>query len=284
LPAHRGTFWDPQTGYPIARINVDVDWVEGSLIYFSSQNLQICAIASQDCEPIVSVQDYVHGGLSDYTVSSDGQTLLWSVNEVPLDREISHSGFGVDVVAFATDIQTGATAQIFRLSDLQPISASNIAIWSPDGKTLATAIRDFTSTINPTPRPVLLAQFTAAIRSASIQGTIWDDANGDGLQTTGEIANGISDLEVTLYNETGTPINASISDSFGHFEFTVEAGAIYAIGVDASTYTVSPANTGSDDALDSDIDPTTGRSGNIFVAPDTIDDRWDIGVITDSFR
>jgi hypothetical protein len=130
----------------------------------------------------------------------------------------------------------------------------------------------------------LLAQFTAAIRSASIQGTIWDDANGDGLQTTGEIANGISDLEVTLYNETGTPINASISDSFGHFEFTVEAGAIYAIGVDASTYTVSPANTGSDDALDSDIDPTTGRSGNIFVAPDTIDDTWDIGVITDSFR
>jgi hypothetical protein len=129
-----------------------------------------------------------------------------------------------------------------------------------------------------------LAQFTAALHPAPIAGTVWEDVDGDGLQTTGEIANGISDLEVTLYNETGPPIDTSVSDSSGHFEFAVDAGAIYAIGVDPSAYALSPANIGSDDALDSDIDPTIGRSGNIFVAPDTIDDRWDIGVISDSFR
>jgi WD40 repeat protein len=281
-PAHRGTFWDTQTGYPIARINVER--VEGSPAYLISQNLQICAIASQDCEPIVSIQDHVHGRLSDYTVSSDGQTLLWSVLEYPIDQEIpQYSGYGMDVVAFATDIQTGATAQIFRLSDFQSISTSNDTIWSPDGKTLAIEIRDLTSTEVLKPRFVLLAQFTASLHPATIEGTIWNDANGDGLQTAGEIANGVSDLPVTLYNETGTPIDTSVSDSFGHFEFTVEAGAIYAIGVDPSAYAFSPANVGSDDALDNDIDPTTGRSGNIFVAPDTSDETWDIGVITDSF-
>jgi hypothetical protein len=170
--AHRSILWDSQTWYPVARVLADI--AEGDpFTGVTGQTLKICAMASLDCEPIVRVENYIHGGLSDFTVSSDGHTLLWSVIEYPIDQPIYRGGaigIAIDVVAYATAMQTGATTQIFRLSDDSTVSTSDTTVWSPNGQTLAISVEDLTSTQLPRPRFVMLAQFTALTNSAQLQG------------------------------------------------------------------------------------------------------------------
>lgn len=170
--AHRNTLWDTQTWYPVARIIADIT-EGGPDTGVTGQTLKICAMASLDCDDIVIVEDYVHGRLSDYTVSSDGHTLLWSVIVYPIDLPIPRGG-GIgsvqDVEAYATDIQSGATIPIFRLSDHTTTPFSTTTLWSPDGKTLAVGVIDLTSNEVIQPRFILLAQFTTADEAAHDEG------------------------------------------------------------------------------------------------------------------
>jgi hypothetical protein len=134
---HGRTWWDPQTRQPMAHIKRDWEQDHSDLL---SEAILFCPMEGDACQPLVSVQDHVHGNLSDILVSPDGQTILWSARVFPDELPVGRPGDGpvIDIVAFATDVQTGATTEIFRLSQHNTTSPFGIyAVWAEDGLTLA---------------------------------------------------------------------------------------------------------------------------------------------------
>ncbi len=133
------TWWDSQTQQPKARLRY-VNVAGAGIQELSSQTIQLCPMETENCQSIVTIQDYVHGNLADAIISPDGQTVFWSSIVFPQDQPILvSSAIGViqDVAAFTTNIQTGATTQIFLLSQNHTLQAKGTAAqWSPDGLTL----------------------------------------------------------------------------------------------------------------------------------------------------
>ncbi len=130
---------------------------------------------------------------------------------------------------------TGTDGQTVTVDDTVPVVASNIG-YAPAG---------------------------------DITGTVWEDANGDGLQDLGEL--GRAGVVVNLWvdsDNNGSPdtvVASTTTDSNGDYFFIGIADGIYAVEVIATD--VSPMDIGGDDSIDSDIDPTTGLSGSVSVLP-----------------
>ncbi len=129
---------------------------------------------------------------------------------------------------------------------------------------------------------------------------VWEDTNVDGLQNLGEP--GIAGVTVNLLSpgddgECNTPgdlpIATTVTDAGGMYlydnldpgrycvEFELDslpddfcATASYPLG--APLFTLH--NQGGDDAVDSDADPTTGKTGNIDLGPDEFDPTNDAGI------
>ncbi|MEP6833624.1 MAG: SdrD B-like domain-containing protein [Gemmatimonas sp.] len=103
--------------------------------------------------------------------------------------------------------------------------------------------------------------------SGAIGSYVWNDADKDGIQDNGE--SGISGRTVTL---TGAASKTTTTDSYGKYAFTGLGAGTYTVCVGApSGYTVSPADKGSDDNVDSDgkgtgncatVTLTTGQTNN----------------------
>lgn len=69
-----------------------------------------------------------------------------------------------------------------------------------------------------------------ATQSAEVGGQVWLDTDGDGVHDVGE--SGISNVEVTLKDEFGTPVATSSTDSSGNYLFTdVEPGTGYYVQI-----------------------------------------------------
>ena len=159
--AHRNILWNPQTWYPVARVVADITGMT-LFIGVTDQTFQnLCDGDSRDRASIVRVEDYTHGGLAILQLSTDGRTLLWSVIQYPDDQSIprlSASGIAQDVVAYATDIQSGDTTQNLPLhltiACCQQLPRPH---GRPMGRTLALGIQDETSTEIPQPFFVMLA-------------------------------------------------------------------------------------------------------------------------------
>ncbi|MEZ4707401.1 MAG: SdrD B-like domain-containing protein [Caldilineaceae bacterium] len=100
--------------------------------------------------------------------------------------------------------------------------------------------------------------------------TVWYDYNINGIYEPGKGEDGVPGVKVTLYySDTQQPVIvdgaplAQVTDEDGHYLFTdLEPGAYYVV-FDLTTlpvgYQVTLPNVG-DDELDSDVDPSTGRS------------------------
>ena len=105
--------------------------------------------------------------------------------------------------------------------------------------------------------------------AGDIVGTVWEDANGDGLQDLGEA--GRPGVAVNLWVDTdsnGSPdtvVASTTTDANGDYFFIGIADGTYAVEVIASD--ISPMDIGGDDSIDSDIDPVTGLSGPLSVLP-----------------
>ncbi|RMG84894.1 MAG: hypothetical protein D6714_06995, partial [Bacteroidetes bacterium] len=109
-----------------------------------------------------------------------------------------------------------------------------------------------------------------------VGGYVWQDENGDGIQSGAET--GIPGATVTLLDAVGNAITTATTDGTGHYLFPNLPAGDYALHMDASTntsgltgLTISPQNQGSDDALDSDIDPSTGQTA-VFSFDPTLGD------------
>jgi hypothetical protein len=100
----------------------------------------------------------------------------------------------------------------------------------------------------------------------SIGDFVWDDANSNGIQDSGEA--GIDGVTVELLNATGTTVLATQTTSGGgHYLFQNLSAGDYVVAFTAPDGKVFTAkDQGGNDALDSDADVSTGRTGVITVA------------------
>lgn len=105
----------------------------------------------------------------------------------------------------------------------------------------------------------------------SVGDFVWIDNDADGVQDVGEL--GLSGVTVKLYNSAGTvELKSTVTDAAGAYAFDPVVGGDYLVKFTCpSGYYLSAKGAGSDAALDSDTDPTTGKTDVITVAADVTD-------------
>ena len=127
---------------------------------------------------------------------------------------------------------------------------------------------DLMGSTNPTSvlidcEKVITANFSAQGNSEPanfIDGFVWEDEDGDGIQDAGEI--GVSNIRVYLYDANDNLV-ASTTTFGGMYSFDDLPPGEYFLFFDApSPYLFSPKNEGPDDEIDSDADPN-GRTNVI---------------------
>jgi protocatechuate 3,4-dioxygenase beta subunit len=106
-----------------------------------------------------------------------------------------------------------------------------------------------------------------AVPLGSIGDRVWGDANGNGIQDASETT-GFTGVTVQLKNATGTVIATTTTNATGNYLFTGLAAGNYTVvfPLTLSGATVTIANAGADDNLDSDASQTTGETGIISLA------------------
>ncbi len=112
---------------------------------------------------------------------------------------------------------------------------------------------------------------------AQLGDTVWLDLNADGIQDAPEP--GAPDVTVTLYNSANTRLDTTTTDATGYYEFGVPAaGGYYVVFTAPPGYVFSPANQGSDDAVDSDA-VGAGQSGTVLLAAGNFNQTLDAGLV-----
>ncbi|MDH5422572.1 MAG: carboxypeptidase regulatory-like domain-containing protein, partial [Acidimicrobiia bacterium] len=185
--------------------------------------------------PIANV-DVVLTGVSGppVTVVTDGSGLYSATLPIG-DYSVDVDETDVDFPVGYGNETTGTDGQTVTVDDTVPVTAADIG-YAPAG---------------------------------DIVGTVWEDANGDGLQDLGEA--GRPGVAVNLWVDTdsnGSPdtvVASTTTDANGDYFFIGIADGTYAVEVIASD--ISPMDIGGDDSIDSDIDPVTGLSGPASVLP-----------------
>jgi uncharacterized repeat protein (TIGR01451 family) len=95
---------------------------------------------------------------------------------------------------------------------------------------------------------------------AALGDFVWYDINRDGIQDSGET--GVQGVTVTLYDNSGTSMGTTTTDTNGKYSFTNLVPGTYSVGFSnlPSGYVFSSKTQGSDITKDSDADPTAGSN------------------------
>lgn len=111
---------------------------------------------------------------------------------------------------------------------------------------------------------------------------VWHDANQDGLQNDGGSAAGVGGVKVNLYRAADNSlVDTTQTSATGAYAFTnLPAGNYYVVFEAPTGYTFTAQNAGSNKALDSDANVTTGRTANFSLAAGEINTTIDAGLIT----
>jgi protocatechuate 3,4-dioxygenase beta subunit len=108
--------------------------------------------------------------------------------------------------------------------------------------------------------------------TGSIGDYVWGDADGDGIQDATET--GLGGVTVQLFLDAnndciadGAAVATTTTNASGFYQFTGLAAGNYLVQFpNIAGYFPSPANQGSDDTKDSDIDPNTGKVCGVSLA------------------
>jgi SdrD B-like domain/Secretion system C-terminal sorting domain len=111
-----------------------------------------------------------------------------------------------------------------------------------------------------------------ATPTGSIGNFVFGDANGNGIQDAGEV--GIASVPVTLYRDAngdcipdGVAVATVSTDVNGFYTFNgLSAGNYMLVFPSIAGYNPSPQNVGTNDNVDSDIDPATGNACGVLLA------------------
>jgi hypothetical protein len=117
---------------------------------------------------------------------------------------------------------------------------------------------------------------------ASIGDYVWCDCSEgyyDGIQQVNE--NGFPNVNVSLYNSTDVVVNTTQTNALGFYSFTnLIPGDYYLVFALPDGYKWTLQDQGGDDSKDSDINPSTGRTGTITLIQGQIDLTWDAGLVS----
>jgi len=112
---------------------------------------------------------------------------------------------------------------------------------------------------------------------AAIGDRVWFDDNMNGLQDDGEL--GVPDATVQLLDCAGNVLATTTTDANGLYLFSNLVPGDYLIHfVAPEGYAFTLQDQGTDDAVDSDANPTTGLAWCTNLAPGETDLTWDAGV------
>ena len=99
-------------------------------------------------------------------------------------------------------------------------------------------------------------------KSASLGDRVWDDTNGNGLQDAGEP--GLPNVTVELHNAADQLVGSTTTNASGQYSFANLAPGVYSlVFLKPAGYAPVKANAGTDDLIDSDADPVSGRTASI---------------------
>ncbi len=115
---------------------------------------------------------------------------------------------------------------------------------------------------------------------ASLGDRVWYDDDANGLQESDEI--GVEGITVTLLDANDQTIATTTTDSSGLYHFDMLSSGLYTVAFDTATlpegYTITSLQQGSSATVDSDAEPTTGRTPRITLHAGDADMRWDMGI------
>jgi SdrD B-like domain len=95
------------------------------------------------------------------------------------------------------------------------------------------------------------------VQMATIGDRVFSDLNANGIQDANEP--GVSGILVSLVDAGGVNRGSATTDANGNYSFTVIPGT-YRVAFNTPGYSLSPSSVGTDNAVDSDPDPTTGST------------------------
>jgi hypothetical protein len=117
---------------------------------------------------------------------------------------------------------------------------------------------------------------------ASIGNYVWKDIDGNGIQDPDEL--GVDDVTVELYKCDDTYIDSTITSGGGYYEFSdIDSGSYYLKFIPPTNYMLTLQDQGTDDTIDSDPDPTTGKTTCTELEPGENDNTWDAGIYEQLF-
>ena len=112
---------------------------------------------------------------------------------------------------------------------------------------------------------------------ASLGDKVWCDTDKDGIQDAGEA--GASGVTVKLLDANGNVVATTTTDASGNYKFSNLNPGDYAVQVVAPTgYVFSAKDQGANDAVDSDVDTTTGKSALTTLVAGENDVSLDAGI------
>ncbi len=113
--------------------------------------------------------------------------------------------------------------------------------------------------------------------SAAVGNRVWVDENRNGIQDDGEV--GFPGATVQLYSSDGTLLKEVQTNDQGIYNFeNLDPGDYFIKFTPPSSYVLTEQKVGSNDEVDSDIDPTTGRTISFTLIAFETNPRFDLGI------
>ncbi|MDD4051901.1 MAG: SdrD B-like domain-containing protein, partial [candidate division Zixibacteria bacterium] len=107
---------------------------------------------------------------------------------------------------------------------------------------------------------------------------VWNDVDKDGLQDDTLVEPGIAGVSVSLYTCADARVSTVVTNTKGLYFFPMlQPGTYYIKYTLPQGYVFAPKDAGPD-SLDSDVDPTTGKTDCLTLAISTSDLTWDAGL------
>ncbi|MBN1779736.1 choice-of-anchor D domain-containing protein [bacterium] len=124
----------------------------------------------------------------------------------------------------------------------------------------------------------------AACVTTGVGDRVWSDQDGDGIQDSGEP--GVANVTVNLQLGNGTDVTSTTTDANGRYQFIgLTAGTSYQLVFSnlPGGYDFTTKDQGGDDALDSDVNGSTAKTGKFTAASGVFDPTQDAGLVQTVF-
>jgi len=215
-----------------------------------------------------------------------GTPITWTVGTLApsatqtytLDAELSSANSAIFIAGFDFSNTDQNVAQVSAMNETDFDSTPNNAAPADYG--------GITTGFNPDPLVAEDDEDDARVTIVPALGNyVWHDQNNNGIQDAGEP--GIVGVTVNLYDEAAPAVilATTVTGNDGSYFFGALDDTInYIVEFDnnsaaLATFTPTQADQGADDTVDSDGDPTTGRTAAYDIGPGELYEDFDMGYV-----